>query len=134
MDPRDIEARAVARYLLGVEPPEPLLARYRQAHAVLLPDPSPQDQAVLEFLRRHPWSLPFLDGATSLLAPESILRKKILLMLSILETTPAFAPIFIPPGRRLPGLLLRMAWRGIAGVAKVIAGAVLWKIWLRPAR
>src|SRR5207247_5969494 len=82
------EGEAIARYLVGNAPPAPVLERYVQAHKTLFRGaPFPSDRSLVMFIRRHPWALPYLDGALGLLHPHSLLRNKILLMLALLETT-----------------------------------------------
>ena len=66
----DMEARTFTRYLVGRPPPPELVARYREANAVLFATPvDPVDAAVVDFVRRHPWSVGLLDAAVGLRRP-----------------------------------------------------------------
>jgi hypothetical protein len=94
----------------------------------LFRNPAAEDGlAVSEFVRRHPWALPLLDAAAALFHPQTLLRRKLLLMLSILETMPRHTPTFEsrPRGRsHLLGLLL--FWGFMSGL-KVAAGIMLYR-------
>jgi len=121
------EARLFARHLVGREPDAPVVARYRAACAQLFPiAPEPREAALLAFVRTHPWSLGPLDSALALLRPHSVLRARLLVMVAILETTPAHAADFLPR----PTGLARLAWRlpllGLMAVGQVLVGAAVY--------
>ena len=126
------EGAAIARYLVGSAPPAPILERYVQAHTALFPDvPSPSDRSLVVFIRRHPWALPYLDGAMGLLRPHGLLRNKILLMLALLETTPEFADLFFPE-RASPGsALARIPGCGLRAAVSALVGLVLYPFAVR---
>jgi hypothetical protein len=123
----ETEARLFARYLVDSLPPPELIERYREANRVLFPEPGePRDAAVIGFVHRHPWSVPFLDAAAALLRPSGLLRNKILLMGAILETSPAFADEFLPRNARPFELVFRLLVLGTAAVARAVLGAPLY--------
>lgn len=129
------EGRQMARYLLGVDPGESLAERYRQAAVLLFSDPpSKQDQALLSFVRRHQWSLAFLDAAMGVVQPHALLRKKILLMLAIIETHTRFAQIFEPQVSAVPLLLLRLGIHGITASFKTLIGLLIYGLFVRERR
>jgi nucleoside-diphosphate-sugar epimerase len=112
----------LARYLIDADPPAELADRFAAAHRELFGDVAAPEW---EFVRQHPRALPYLDAAAGVLAPQSLLRKKILLAASILEASPAYADFFLAEveGRiRILGLL---AWHGVLGVGKLALGAPL---------
>jgi hypothetical protein len=114
--------RLIANYLLDRDPPAEMIDRYVAAHRELLGVASSPEW---EFVRRHPRALPYLDAAAGMFAPQSLLRKKMLLAGAILEASPAYARFFLAEveGRaRLLGLLL---WQGALGVGKLALGAPL---------
>ena len=129
------EGVLLALYLLGGrEPPLAALERYESACATLFNAPHPpEDPAVLGFLRRHPWSLPFLDAAAALFHPHALLRKKLLLMLAILETMPlSTAPggvdLFSPrPGPRVL-VIAKLAFWGASSAFKASVGAIIFAV------
>jgi hypothetical protein len=121
------EGRALARYLVGRIPPQELIDRYEQANRALSTEPiDRRDAAVVGFVARHPWSLPFLDAGAGLLGPGSLLRNKILLMAAILETSPAFADEFLPRNVGPATLILRLVTLGMVAAVQAVLGAVLY--------
>jgi hypothetical protein len=120
------EALVFGRHLVGRTPPAELLDRYEQACLRLFPDRAPPDEeAVIAFARRHPWSVGCLDAASALLRPQGRLRGKLLVMAAILETSPVFADEFLPRSASLPGLVSRVALHGIRAVVEVALGIPL---------
>lgn len=124
------EAELFGRYVLGHRGlvDRDVLARYAEGCAVLFGVPgSPEDAAVVEFVRRHPWSLAFVDAAAAALCPHTLLRKKLLLMAAVLETIPAYAESFSPMTRSRVALVLRLAWCAACSVTHALIGIpVLW--------
>lgn len=128
---RDVEAeaRAFARHVVGVEPPAPLVARYREACARLFPEPPDAvDAALLDFAVRHPWSVGPLDAATALVRPASRLRARLLVMAAVLETTPDFADAFLPrPAGRL-ALVGGLGAVGLTAALRTLAGVLVYGV------
>ncbi len=121
------EGRHIARYLMGCDPPEQLVERYAAANAVLfVAAPDPVDQRVLRFVRTHPWSLALLESALGLLRPHSLLRRKIVVMMAILETTPRFAEQFDPRSVGPWRSAIRVLALGLLSMAKIAAGVPLY--------
>jgi hypothetical protein len=123
---RHDEARRFARYLVRAEPGAAELERYARACDRLFPPPqSPADEALVAFARRHPRALPWLDAACALRRPEALLRRRLLLLAAILETTPRFAPRFLPRHASAAGLLQRLAGHGVRAAAAAALGLLL---------
>ena len=124
------EGALLARYLLRGREVAPLsIERYVAACGKLFGDPaSAEDLAVLELARRRPWTLPLLDAASGLAHPHALLRKKLFLMLAILETMPAHAETFIPRPRPRWRVILRLAAWGALGGLKATAGLGLYSL------
>jgi hypothetical protein len=120
------EATVFSPYLLGADPPPEIVARYVGANQVLFHgNGSVNDMALVRLATRRPATLPFLDAATGVLRPRSLLRRKLLLMASILEATPAFADDFLPERLSWPRLLGRLAWAALTTTPKVVVGVAL---------
>jgi hypothetical protein len=120
------EARQFSRYLIGAEPSDALVARYCDANAILFAaPPSPRDRARLAFAAAHPWAIPLLDAALAVSDPTSLFRKKLLVMMAILETTPQFAARTAPRARGLAPTIARVGAAGVSTVLHVAAGLAL---------
>jgi len=123
----ELEGRLFGRYLVGREPPRELVERYREANRILLGGTAPgSDAAVIAFARRHPWSIPFLDGAAGLVRPGSLLRNKILVMAAVLEASPAFAEEFLSRTVHPVSLVLRVLGLATLAVVRAAVGVLVY--------
>ena len=123
----ELEGRLFGRYLVGREPPRELVERYREANRILLGGTAPgSDAAVVAFARRHPWSIPFLDGAAGLVRPGSLLRNKILVMAAVLEASPAFAEEFLSRTVHPVSLVLRVLGLATLAVVRAAVGVLVY--------
>jgi hypothetical protein len=121
------ESRSITHYLLGKEPPHDLVQRYIEANAILFSGgSSSSDLAMVAFVQRNPWSLPYLDSALSILRPDCLLRNKILLMVAILEATPQFTDAFRPEPFSIPQFFWRMGKYGISSIVKFLTGVLVY--------
>jgi len=119
----------MSRHLIGREADPAVLARYAEGCRKLFEGtPDHPGGAHLAFALRHPWSLPCLDAACGLLQPQGILRKKLFLMLAILETTPRHADLFLPQPRSRGWLAGRLVVWGVGGLAKTAMGLLLFPL------
>lgn len=119
------EAIRFGRYLVGEVPADELIERYCRANAELFEAPGPEDRRLLELARRHPRAIAMLDAGTGLLAPQSLFRKKLLVMMAIVETTPAYAARTEQRSVGLPELVLRVGVAGARTVMNAAAGVAL---------
>ncbi|HEV1995132.1 MAG TPA: hypothetical protein VGR03_12455 [Candidatus Acidoferrum sp.] len=122
------EFNLFARYLIGQEAPDELLPRYVRANSILFREGcDPKETAAVAFVCRHPRTLPYMDAACGLLRPDHLLRKKLLVIMAILETTPALADHFLSRATRgIWPLLAEVAWTGLVASVKGIVGLVLF--------
>jgi hypothetical protein len=121
------ECRVITQYLLGQEPPQDLINRYIEANSIhFTGETSHTDLAIVAFVRRNPWSLPFLDAVSGFFRPNSLLRKKILLMIAILEAAPQFAVFFLPERFSIPRFLWRMSGYGLSSAVKFMIGCFIY--------
>lgn len=118
------EAERFGAYLAGTTPPAPLIDRYVAAMAATRLQVDRRDQRLLRFVRRHPWSIGFVDGGLALRRPGSAVRAKLLVMTAILEATPDYAPDFLPTARG-PLFALYVAFVGLRAGARGIVGSIL---------
>jgi hypothetical protein len=131
------EAIVFGRYLVGSEPGEALIDRYCRANETLFADApaSDADHAVLDFARRHAWAVPMLDAAAGVTGGgESLLRKKLLVMTAIVETTPENVERTEQRSVGLPRLAMRVGVAGARAAFHVATGLVLTAALRRPKR
>ena len=125
------EAELFARYLLGPAAiiSSDVLERYADGCLTLFDAPAaPDDVAVVDFVQRYPWALASVDAAAALLCPQTLIRKKLLLLLAVLETTPAHVDSFTSVSRSRAGIVLRLVWWAGRNAGQALIGAVL--LWL----
>ena len=118
------ECRLFAVYLAGRQPSEEIVARYAAGWSRVRPQ-GRSGSAALRAVERRPALLPFLDAACALRRGDDPLRRKLLLLTAILETSPEFANDFLPRHRPLPALLAELLWNGARAVAKTTIGLLL---------
>ena len=123
------EARIFGRYLVGDTPEPALVARYCAASRALWPGPpGARDAALLDFVRRRPWSVGPLEAAAALLDPGGLLRGKVLVMSALLEATPSHADDFLPRPVPAPALLWCLAASGTVAVTQAALGVLLYRL------
>jgi len=121
------EAGWFARYLIDVEPSDALIERYVRGNAnVLTEPPTASDEAVLAFVHKHPWSVGWLDAGTAFMREAPLLRRKLVVMMAILEATPdhieATAPV---EDAGIPLLVWRLGRAGAKAGVKLVLGSAL---------
>src|SRR5215475_1584102 len=117
----EVEGSLLGRYLIGRDPGPVAVRRYRDGCGRLFGEAAtPEDGRLIGFVRRHPWSLPFLDAACGLTRPKSLLRQKLFLMLAVLETIPGHATEFLPAPRARASALLRLTGAGVAAALETL--------------
>jgi len=122
------ECRVFTHYLAGREPTAFVVAKYRAAHqARTLDGPATRfDARLVTVARVHPVLAWAVDAAARFVAPRGSLRKKLVLLLAILETCP---PFYVDlerleegrAGRQLAGVALRI----VAFVPVLVAGLIV---------
>jgi hypothetical protein len=128
-DPAGLEAQIFARYLVGRMPPPDLVERYRDAsRAIWSAAAPPGEEALVAFVRRHPWAVGPLDAVASVLHPGGHLRSKILTMAAVLEASPTFADDFLPRSVSRAALAWQLVAGGAAASVQALVGLVLLPI------
>jgi len=122
------ECSVFCRYLCGSEPSDYVLGQYRAAHAVGAverPATSRFDRAVVGIARRAPWLTRAMDAHSRVLANGGLLRRKLVLLLALLETkSPPAEELDAPTPGSTAGMLLRMAWLALVFAFIVVASAI----------
>ena len=122
------ECRVFTRHLIGREPDEYVIRKYTEAHGSL-PALAPSlavDDPLLRFARRSAVTARLADAYAAMFAPASALRKKLVLLVAILETSRAsYQAVDAPLGGSALGALLRLAVTGAGAVAILLLGTVI---------
>ena len=125
----DLRREAVwfARYLIEAVPSEAMVDRYVRGNAKVLHEPPTADDAsVLAFVHRHPWSLGLLDAGTAFRRDAPLLRRKLVVMMAILEATPTYIAETAPvEGAGIPVIVWRLGRAGAKAAVKLAVGTAL---------
>jgi hypothetical protein len=127
--PLDAECRIFTRYLLGRDPDDYVTARYAAAHAEIaaLAAVDSFDESLVAFARIGPVFTKITDSYASLFSPRAALRKKLVLLLAILETrSPFHQTIDAPIAGSTPVLWASLAGRTIGAAAALLVGALVF--------
>lgn len=123
------ECRVFTRHLLGRTPDEYVMDRYRSAHETVpaLAAGGRFDESLLACARLGPLGTKIADAYAGLFFRHSVLRKKLILLLAILETRPPFsetidASIVGSP----PVLLARLVLKTTGALLSLVAGTVIF--------
>lgn len=120
------QASMLGHLLVGQEPPAQAVELYQQAQA-LLPPCLPKEQALLDLMVDRPWLAGWVDGGLALSQPHHSVRRRILVMLAILECQPSLAPLFLPAAPvRFEIVTVLVA--GVRAAVRAVVGAVLLKV------
>ena len=116
MHPDSVEALArecaiFCQYMTGLEPDRYVLAKYHEAHAkgvmALNGSAGDFDRLLLTLARLHPYAVRIVDAYATRFARHASLRKKLVLLLAILESCPPEQyglEVLTPTSRTLMGL------------------------------
>lgn len=119
------EAMILGRYVSGRHVPAHLAARYAGAMRAL-GEPGVLSDPVGDAATARPVLLPFLDAAAGLLAPASALRRRLLVIAAVLETSPEFADLFLPQTVHPIAWIVRLAWESLTAMIKAVLGIPLF--------
>jgi hypothetical protein len=124
----DAAAQRIAHALIGERALPAEIERWRdalRAHDVRLR--TSQQRQLWRVMQGAPWLIGLLDGGLALTRPESPVRHRLLLMLAVLEASPAHTRRFLPREISPPGLALLVA-RGAAAGMRAALGFVLLRM------
>lgn len=130
IDQLDRECRAYSRYLAGHAPGEYLVSKYRDFHerasAAAGLEADPFDRFLAEFSARGPFRARLADTYASRFRPQAALRKKLALMLALLECSrDSFDALDRPDPGCTAVAFFRLAWYA-AGYVGALALAVAY--------
>ncbi len=124
----DAECNVFTRYLIGRDAVPYIRAKYAAAHAAL-PALEPRnrfDAFLVRFARRGPVFAKLADAQDAVFSPASLLRKKMVLLLAILETCPPSHRLIDEPlGGRPLAALLALAGTALSALLGLVAGSLI---------
>ena len=123
----NIEAETFGYYMLKKKPSAFVVDLYNQAMDKLKINVEGKDMKLLNFMLRNKWSIGLIDAGLAFTNPHSVIRRKLLIMIAILECQPEYCPMFLTKNEK-PVYILYIIWCGIRAVMKTIAGIILLKI------
>jgi hypothetical protein len=128
-DVLDAECTILARHLIGCVPDDYVRAKYADGHDAM-PHLAPStafDAALVGFARIGRVCAKIADAYASVLSPHASLRRKLVLLLAILETHPPFhRTIDSTPGASASVMLVRIIGRVATAGAALVAGALVF--------
>jgi len=122
------ECRVFTRYLLSCEPDAYVQSKYGQALASLpaLAPVSRFDQALLRFAGLGSFAARLADSYAALFQQGSALRKRLVLLLAILETRPPFSTRIDDAPGSAGGAVVRLVGHGVTGAIALLAGLLVF--------
>ncbi|SRR5712692_4694078 len=122
------ECEVFTWFLVGAEPSGYVVERYRAAHAMsrtYIP-PDRFEMWLVRLARSGPFWTKLTDSYARVFAPRSALRKKLVLVLAILETCPPYYRAWEPGGTaRRSALLLVLGARGLGFLGALAVGTLV---------
>ncbi|MBI3502485.1 MAG: hypothetical protein HY063_11900 [Bacteroidetes bacterium] len=120
------EAEILSHYLIHQSPSKKEKLLYADAMQKLNIHLSLEEEKKWNFLMKNNWALPFADAALAVKNPSSTIRRKIFLMLAILEASPKHCEYFLP--KKYSSLyLVTFFFVSIRAIARRIFGSLLLK-------
>jgi hypothetical protein len=126
------EAAAFTRYLVGAAPTAYVTERYAAAHAVRagLRAGGRFDVWLVALARAHPVTTFAVDAFARCFAPRSLVRRKLVLLLAVLEVSPGLHARVDTGWGPWPLAVLHLAGRGVAlALAVALSTVVLAPLW-----
>jgi hypothetical protein len=127
-EPLARECDVFARFLVRAPASPYVVQTYVRAHDALsaLRSSSAAERALVAVATRSPALTRLADAYARARAPRSLLRRKLSLLLSILETTPPSSRVIDGAPSRGPAAgVLELALIGIGGVLAIVAGVLI---------
>lgn len=124
-DTAKLEAQAFARYLVKKPPTAGVIKLYERGARRNKPEKS--DAKLLAFVRSNPRMTGLIDAGLVFYRPHSEVRRRIYVMLAVLEASPEYHDDFLPK-RRTPFYVFFVAFSGLRAIVKSLCGLALVKV------
>lgn len=120
------EALVFGQYLIGQTINDATVERYNRAIEKLNYQADEWEQAIVEKAVRKPSLIPYYDAAMALRHRNALLRKKIFVMLAILETRPEYVDYFL--SKEYPkSYFLNVIGIGVRSVYRAVVGLLIYR-------
>jgi hypothetical protein len=121
-------AYTMGKYLLGGKAPdEKVIVLYLRAIEIKQLNLNDKENRIWNFMLKNQWSIVYIDSALALFDPQSVIRKRLLVMLAILETMPEYSHLFLSRNRTFL-YHFYILWVGLRAGFKALAGMIILKI------
>lgn len=126
-DNLNLQANIFGHYLVREPIAESIRLSYVQAINSKLFKIDRRQQKFLDFVQKHPRSIGLVDAGLALYKPHSEVRRRLYLMLSILEASPEYHEKFLPQARK-PFYVFFIAYSGLRAIFKAMLGVALVRL------
>jgi hypothetical protein len=123
----DKEAQVLSKYLVGEECPTEIAVRYEEAVNKLNAVLSRQEQQIWDRMLSSRLYLKLIDSGLAITSPQSALRKRIFIMLAILEASPEYTLYFLPQKRSV-FYIIPLGFKAALSAVYLLAGTLLVKL------
>ena len=123
----DREAQILSKYLVGRECSTEIANRYAEAVNKLSAGHSASEQTTWQKMLSNSFYLKMVDSGLAISNPQSTLRKRIFIMLAILEASPDFMESFLPQKRSIY-YLVPLGFRAGLSALYLICGTLFVKV------
>ncbi len=120
------EANLISKYLIGCEVNEKEIELYSTAMKKLEVNLNEREIKIWNFILNNAWSLGSLDAVLAFKNPEGAIRKKIFVMLAVLEANTMHTKKFLPIGFGFFSTLT-ILWAGMRSIFRFLFGSILIK-------
>lgn len=121
------EAQQLSRYLIGEECPDATVQHYATAVQKLFAILTPDQQKVWDRMLKSRVYMKLIDSGLAVTYPQSPLRKRIFIMLTLLESRPEFTQYFLPQERSI-WYLIPLGFRAGLSAVYLVTGGLFTKL------
>ena len=85
---------------------------------------SARDAKLLNMVQHHPWTLKFIDSGLAIIYPSSEVRRRVFIMISILESMPEYSEDFLPKERSI-WYVAAVSYSIFSALVKALLGSII---------
>jgi len=122
-----MEASKITRYLLSTSLEEKEACLYANAIKKMDVSLDANERKIFEIMLSSNWKMAVIDAALALRNPQSVIRKRLFVMLSILETSPNYTDYFLSKRNTVKDYVL-VCFSGIRSIIRGLIGIFILKI------